>query len=62
MHQSFDLRARTLLRLAGVLMIVFGALCVLIYLLGLAGVVALSYATGGIFGAGLGSAARYSAS
>ena len=40
---------RTLLKISGVLMILFGVLCTLIYCLGLAGFAALNYATGGIF-------------
>ena len=43
---------RSLLRAAGTLMVVFGALGIVLYLLALAGVLALTAATGGIFSAG----------
>ena len=51
MQQTTTPAAGSLLRITGVLMILFGVVGVLIYLLGLAGVFALSYATGGIFSA-----------
>ena len=51
MEQAYDPAGRTLLKITGVLMIVFGAFGLLIYTLGLAAVLGLSYATGGIFSA-----------
>ena len=51
MEQQVIPASRSLLRICGIIMIVFGVLCTLIYLLGFAGVFALNYATGGIFSA-----------
>ena len=51
MEQAYDPAGRTLLKITGVLMIVFGAFGLLVYTLGLAAVLGLSYATGGIFSA-----------
>ena len=49
MEQQYDPTARTLLRITGVLMIIFGSLGILLYLLGLAAVIGLTYATSGVF-------------
>ena len=51
MEQRYDPAGRSLLRITGVLMIVFGVFGVLIYTLGLAAVLGLSYATSGVFSA-----------
>ncbi len=51
MELQYDPAGRTLLKTAGILMIVFGALGSLVYLLGLAAVVGLRYATSGLFSA-----------
>ena len=51
MEQGYDPAGRTLLKITGVLMIVFGAFGLLVYTLGLAAVLGLSSATGGIFSA-----------
>ena len=51
MEQRYDPAGRSLLKTTGVLMIVFGVFGVLIYTLGLAAVLGLSYATSGVFSA-----------
>lgn len=51
MKPQSDLRGRSLLKTAGTLMTVFGALGVVLYLLALAGIAALRAATGGVFSA-----------
>ena len=49
--ELYDPAGRTLLKISGILMIVFGVFGLLVYTLGLAAVLGLSYATGGIFSA-----------
>ena len=51
MELQYDPAGRTLLKTAATLMIVFGAVGILIYLLGLAAVIGISYATSGVFSA-----------
>ncbi len=51
MNLQYEPAGRALLKISGVLMIVFGAFGLLVYTLGLAAVLGLSYATGGIFSA-----------
>ena len=51
MELQYDPAGRTLLKTAGTLMIVFGAVGILIYLLGLAAVIGIAYATSGVFSA-----------
>ncbi len=51
MELQYDPAGRTLLKTTGILMIVFGVFGTLIYSLGLAAVIGLSYATGGVFSA-----------
>ena len=51
MEQQYDPAGRSLLKICGVLMILFGILGGLIDLLGLAGIAGLAYATSGIFSA-----------
>lgn len=52
MKPQFDPTARRLLKIAGMIMLVFGVFGTVLYLLGLAGVLALNYATSGVFSVG----------
>ena len=49
MEKVYDPAGRTLLKVTGVLMIVFGVFGLLIYAAGLAAVIGLTYATSGVF-------------
>ena len=51
MELQYDPAGRTLLKITGVLMTVFGAFGIVIYTLGLAAVIGLAFATGGVFSA-----------
>ena len=48
---AYDPNGKTLLKITGVIMLVFGILGVLLYLVGLGAVIVLNYATSGIFSA-----------
>lgn len=49
MDNTYDPLGMQLLKITGVIMIIFGAVGILLYLLGLAAIIGLTYATSGIF-------------
>lgn len=51
MEYEYDPAGRSLLKITSVLMLIFGILGILLYALGLAAVIGISYATSGVFSA-----------